>query len=171
MEKINGQVAISPRQVASDRPRPPRLDHLDLKLQGTSPRGGAVQLAGSPAVTPGNASLAAPPRPLLDTLTQAYDGFIGLWWGPLPLLNADGNGSGLRGQLNLRAQAVKMADIIPLVEATWQPLPVAIPQGQVEWSGAGGAGRVRPYPEFTGSARLEQGQVVSPLLPRPADSD
>ncbi len=55
MEKINGQVAISPRQVASDRPRPPRLDHLDLELQGSSPRGGAVQLVGSlqlPLTTP-----------------------------------------------------------------------------------------------------------------------
>lgn len=172
MEKINGQVAISPRQVASDRSRPPRLDHLDLKLQGTSPRGGAVQLVGAlqlPLATPAASPSPPPPRPLLDTLTQAYDGFIGLWWGPPPpILDADGNGSELRGQINLRAQAVKMADIIPLVEAVWQPLPVAIPQGQV-------SGQVQvklagqALPQFTGSARLEQGQVVSPLLPRPVD--
>ncbi len=171
MEKINGQVAISPRLVASDLPQPPRLDHLALELRGTSPRGGAVQLMGSlqlPLATPTSPS-PPPPRPLLDTLTQVYDGFIGLWWGPPPpLLNADGDGSGLRGKLSLRAQAVKMADIIPLVEAAWQPLPVAIPQGQV-------SGQVQvelagqALPEFTGTARLEQGQVVSPLLPRPVD--
>ncbi|MFM7221144.1 MAG: translocation/assembly module TamB domain-containing protein [Nodosilinea sp.] len=171
MEKINGQVAISPRQVASDRPRPPRLDHLDLELQGSSPRGGAVQLVGSlqlPLTTPASPS-APPPRPLLDTLAQAYDGFIGLWWGPPPpLLDADGDGSRLQGKLNLRAQAVKMADIIPLVEATWQPLPVAIPQGQV-------SGQVQvqlagqALPQFTGTAQLQQGQVMSPLLPRPVD--
>jgi len=171
MEKINGQVAVSPRLVTSDRPQPPRLDHLDLELRGTSPRGGAVQLVGSlqlPLTTPASPS-PPPPRPLLDTLTQAYDGFIGLWWGPPPaLLNADGDGSGLRGKLNLRAQAVEVADIVPLVEAVWQPLPVAIPQGQV-------SGQVQvelagqALPQFTGTARLEQGQVVSPLLPRPVD--
>ena len=65
MEKINGQVAISPRLVASDLPQPPRLDHLALELRGTSPRGGAVQLMGSlqlPLATPTSPS-PPPPRP------------------------------------------------------------------------------------------------------------
>ncbi|MFZ4640154.1 MAG: translocation/assembly module TamB domain-containing protein [Nodosilinea sp.] len=161
-----GQAAIAPGR------QPPQVDRLDFKLQAMASQGGKINLTGSVQLPLGQSTesglKAASPRSEVGARATLSGTWLPTWlmFSP-PRGEAIGDGHHLQGRLNARIQALQVSHLMPLVQSLLpSPLPVQVTSGevngQVEIGIEGEAG-----PSFTGTARLEQGGLISPALPRP----
>ncbi len=185
LEDIQGQGTVTPVPIQTPEPagqeeiRPRKAQRIDLKIEGTSVQGGSVNLAGAVQIPPADPD--APTRDPANRLDRAPElhgaarlGAGWLWLSErLPDLTRpvwasnSAEAQTLKANLNLRTQEARATDIMPLVESFLdEPLTVQFPTGHV----SGSVDIVLEGEEpitYTGTARVEEGTVVSKGLPEP----
>ena len=161
---------------------PLQTQRIDLTLNGTSVKGGRVDIKGAVQLPPPKSKVslegssdrsakadAATTRP--EFLAWLPPGFLQALVLPAAPAWASGDPAqpnpGLMGKVNLRAQDVQAIDIMPLVESFLAgPLPVQFPTGLVSGSvDVELGGEVTPT--LTGTARVSEATVTGATLPEP----
>jgi translocation and assembly module TamB len=156
LEDIQGQGDITPipielpEAITQERTRPLKAQQIDLDIRGTSIQSGSVNLAGSVKIPP------ADPDKSKDEPVENED-----------IDRPTTPDATLAVNLNLRTQKALATDIMPLVESFLDgPLPVQFPTGHVSGSVDIVLEGEQPI-SYTGTARVEEGTVVTKGLPEP----
>ncbi|WOD38426.1 translocation/assembly module TamB domain-containing protein [Nodosilinea sp. E11] len=142
---IQGQLEFTNAlvEVPDDPNSPLETQQLNLALSGNSLQGGSLNLKG--------AVLLPPPQDAPSASADATE---------VP-------GPGLRANINLRTQAARATDIMPLVDSFLDnPLPVQFPSGFVSGQVDIESGRGVPT-TIVGTARVTEGSVITRGLPEP----
>ncbi|MGF1568439.1 MAG: translocation/assembly module TamB domain-containing protein [Nodosilinea sp.] len=183
---VEGEVRFDPVEIENPATSdlPIQTQQVDLAIRGTSVKGGTVDLTGSVLLSPADATqVSSVPRTApvglrsIQRLGQQVISGSAPGWAQdaevtAPQVTAPPAGQVAPGQapqinLNLRAQAVRATDIMPLVESFLaRPLPVQFPTGLVSGSVDMETGG-EASPSFTGTARVTEGTVVTKGLPEP----
>ncbi|MBD1876180.1 translocation/assembly module TamB domain-containing protein [Nodosilinea sp. FACHB-131] len=149
IKNLQGQLDFNETfiEVPEDPNSPIETRQLDLKLSGESIQGGDLDLTGS--------VLLPPPK---ETPSETADS---------PVDPTEVAGPGLRANINLRTQKARTTDIMPLVDSFLEePLPVQFPAGVISGQADIESGAGIPT-NVVGTARVEEGSVVHPILPEP----
>ncbi|MGF1518523.1 MAG: translocation/assembly module TamB domain-containing protein [Nodosilinea sp.] len=144
---LQGQLQFSDAlfEVAEDPDSPLETQQLNLTLSGNSIQGGSIHLKG--------AVLLPPPQ---DAPSDSADA-------------TEVPGPGLRANINLRTQAARATDIMPLVDSFFaNPLPVQFPTGLVSVQVDIESGRGVPF-RMVGAARVDESSLIAPGLPEPLE--
>ncbi|WP_081972584.1 translocation/assembly module TamB domain-containing protein [Leptolyngbya sp. KIOST-1] len=141
---IQGELQFSDRfiDVPEDPNSPLETRQLDLALSGNSLQGGKIDVRGA---------VLLPPPEDSGAVADATE---------VP-------GPGLQARINLRTQAARATDIMPLIDSFLEnPLPVQFPSGvvsgQVDIESGGG----EPF-TIVGTARVQESSLIAPGLPEP----
>ncbi len=149
IENLQGQLDFNETfiEVPGNPNSPLETRQLDLKLSGESIQGGDLDLTGS--------VLLPPPK---ETASESADS---------PVDPTEVPGPGLQANINLRTQKARTTDVMPLVDSFLEePLPVQFPSGVVSGQVDIESGVGIPT-NVVGTARVEEGSVVHPILPEP----